>query len=398
MPYRGFTRSGANRKPLLVLNVDSTPPGRFELQPGSGGASTLSLSGRLDAASTTSLWKQLDARFRQTPVSALEVDASGVDYCDGAGLALLHFLNMGGMSPPGAKVTIKGLKSEFLALFQKFTTADYQNNRPQPPAPSPVAQEVGKAACAVANDFREEVAFVGAVASGLAMNLARPKAMRWGEVWRIFEVAGVNALPIISLISLLIGLIIAFEAATPFAMFGAQIFIANMLGIIMARELSGLMTAIILAGRSGSAFAAELGTMKVNEELNALETMGLNPVRFLVIQRVLAGILLTPLLTVYSIFVAILGGVLVMMAMGFSLVAIYNQMAQTLRYTDILIGVGKGVIFGALIAGIGCLRGLQTKQGPSAVGESTTRSVVTGILLVIVADAVVAILLYFLHL
>jgi phospholipid/cholesterol/gamma-HCH transport system permease protein len=136
--------------------------------------------------------------------------------------------------------------------------------------------------------------------------------------------------------------------------------------------------------------------MKVNEELNALETMGLNPVRFLVVQRVLAGVLLTPLLTIYSIFVSILGGVLVMMAMGFSLLTIFNQMAQSLGWTDILIGVTKGVIFGALISGIGCLRGLQTKQGPSAVGESTTRAVVTGILLVIVADALVAVLLYYL--
>ena len=211
------------------------------------------------------------------------------------------------------------------------------------------------------------------------------------------ETAGINALPIISLISLLVGLIIAFEAAGPFAMFGAQIFIANMLGIIMARELSGLMTAIILAGRSGSAFAAELGTMKVNEELNALETMGLSPMRFLVVQRVLAGILLTPLLTVYSIFVAIAGGVLVMLAMGFPLVTIYNQMAESLRWTDLLIGVGKGLIFGAIIAGIGCLCGLQTRQGPSAVGESTTRAVVASILLVIVADAVVAVMLFVLH-
>jgi len=120
-------------------------------------------------------------------------------------------------------------------------------------------------------------------------------------------------------------------------------------------------------------------------------------VRFLVIQRVLAGILLTPLLTIYSIFVSIAGGVLIMMTMGFSLITIYNQMAHTLRWTDILIGVFKGVIFGALIAGVGCLRCLQTKQGPSAVGESTTRAVVTSILLVIIADAVIAVLLYILH-
>jgi phospholipid/cholesterol/gamma-HCH transport system permease protein len=361
-------------------------------------AGKVTLSGRLDAQSVASLWRELETRLRQSPAPSLQVDASGVEYCDGAGLALLHYLSMGGMSPPGSKATVTGLRPEFMALFQRFTAEDYQKSRSQPPVRSPVTEELGKAACAVANDFKAEVAFVGEVATGLAANFAHPKAMRWGEVWRVFEQAGANALPIISLISLLVGLIIAFEAAAPFAMFGAQIFIANMLGIIMARELGGLMTAILLAGRSGSAFAAELGTMKVNEELNALETMGLDPVRFLVVQRVLAGILLTPLLTVYSIFVSLLGGALVLMGMGYSLSTIYNQMAQTLHYTDILIGVGKGIIFGALIAGVGCLRGLQTKQGPSAVGESTTRAVVTGILLVIIADAIVAVLLYALHL
>ncbi len=371
---------------------------RFELKTASGGASVLTLSGSLDARSVPGPWRELELRLRRTPVAALEVEASGVEYCDGAGLALLHFLSMGGMTTPGCKVTVKGLRPEYLALFERFTAEDYWKNRPQPPPRESVAEEVGEATVSLGTELKDEVAFIGEVTRGLAANLVQPKAMRWGEVWRVFEAAGVNALPIISLISLLVGLIIAFEAAGPFAMFGAQIFIANMLGIIMARELSGLMTGIILAGRSGSAFAAELGTMKVNEELNALETMGLNPVRFLVVQRVLAGIILTPLLTIYSIFVSILGGVIVLLAMGFPLVTIYNQMAQTLKYTDILIGVGKGVIFGALIAGVGCLRGLQTKQGPSAVGESTTRSVVSGILLIIVADAVVAVLLYFLHL
>ena len=244
------------------------------------------------------------------------------------------------------------------------------------------------------HDLRAEVVFVGEATAGLAANFARPKRMRWAEVGRVFETAGVNALPIISLISLLVGIIIAFEAAGPFEMFGAQIFIANMMGLIMSRELGPLMTAIILAGRSGSAFAAELGTMKVNEELNALETMGLNPMRFLVVQRIFAGVLLTPLLSVYSIFVGISGGVLVMLVMGFSLETIYHQMAQTLHYKDIVVGTCKGVVFGALVAGVGCLRGMQTRKGPSAVGESTTRAVVSGILLVIIADAVISVVLY----
>jgi phospholipid/cholesterol/gamma-HCH transport system permease protein len=371
---------------------------RFELRASGAEHYALTLSGRLDAQSTAGLWRDLKSELHPLTVSGLEIDASGVDYCDGAGMSLLHFLSMGGMLLSHAKATIRGLRPEFLRLFQKFTADDYLKNRPMVPARASVAEEVGRAALHAATDVRAEVAFIGQVSSGLVLNLARPKAMRWREVGRVFERAGVDALPIISLISLLVGMIIAFEAAAPFAVFGAQIFIANMLGITMARELSGLMTAIILAGRSGSAFAAELGTMKVNEELNALETMGLNPVRFLVVQRILAGVLLTPLLTIYSIFVSILGGVVVMMAMGFSLVTIFNQMAQSLRWTDIMIGVTKGLIFGALISGIGCLRGLQTKQGPSAVGESTTRAVVTGILLVIVADAVVAVLLYYLKL
>ena len=381
------------KEPVTTENVAA----RFYFQPGGQGEGKLRLSGCLDQHSTAALWQVLDAKLRQAPVTTLEVDASGIEYCDGAGLALLHFLSPGGLSPFGGKTTVVGLRPEFFSLFQKFTAEDYQRNRPQPAPKQPVVEEVGTSVTAAAADMKEAIVFIGNAVVGLAFNLARPKAMRWREVWRIFETAGINALPIVSLISLLIGLIIAFESAGPFAMFGAQIFIANMLGIIMARELSGLITAIILAGRSGSAFAAELGTMKVNEELNALETMGLSPIRFLVVQRILAGIILTPLLTIYSIFVAIIGGVLVMLAMGFPLVTIYNQMAQTMRWTDLMIGVGKGVIFGALIAGIGCLRGLQTKQGPSAVGESTTHAVVTSILLVIVADAVVAVMLFVLH-
>lgn len=375
----------------------SSSSARFELQPGSGGGATLHLSGRLDAASTASLWRELDAKLQSPPIASLDVDASAVDYCDGAGLALLHFLSMGGMSARDGKVTVRGLRPEFENLYQKFSAADYQANRPQPPGKSHVAEDVGRISVELAHGLRNEVAFVGEVSLSLATNLARPKRMRWGEVGRIFETAGVNALPIISLISLLVGLIIAFESAGPFQMFGAEIFIANMIGIIMARELGPLMTAIILAGRSGSAFAAELGTMKVNEELNALETMGLSPMRFLVVQRVLAGMLLTPLLCTYSIFVGIGGGVLVMLMMGFPIETIYNQMAQTLSYKDILIGSGKGIVFGGLVAGVGCLRGLQTKKGPSAVGESTTRAVVSGILLVILADALFAVVLYALN-
>ncbi len=379
-----------------MTSVPDARAGSFTLSDIRGGTATLALRGRLDAPSVSRLWRELEVRLRRAAITVLTVDASAIESCDGAGLALLHFLSMGGMTAPGATVTVQGMRPEFSQLFGKFTATDYTACRPQPQGRKPLAAEAGNAAVAIAADLKEAVAFMGAVTSALGASLLRPKTMRWSEVWRVFEQAGVNALPIVSLISVLVGIIISFEAAGPFAVFGAQIFIANMLGLLMARELAGLMVAILLAGRSGSAFAAELGTMKVNEELNALETMGLNPVRFLVAQRVLAGILLTPLLTVYAIVVSIAGGVLIMMTMGFSLETIYRQMALSLTCTDILIGVGKGLIFGAIVAGIGCLRGLQTKQGPSAVGDSTTRAVVTSIVLVIIVDALVAVLLYYL--
>lgn len=361
-----------------------------------GGRTVITLSGRLDARSTNGPWTGLEARLAGKPGKEVEVNAGGLEHCDGAGFALLQFLALGGMTG-GAAVPVKGLRPEFQKLFDAFTGEDYRTFRPQPPPKGHLAEDVGLGVMAVLRDLQEQIAFLGSIATGLAATIAHPRQLRWAEVLRVFELAGVNALPIVSLISLLVGLIIAFEAAQPLAQFGAQIFIANMIGLLMVRELGPMMTAIMLAGRSGSAFAAELGTMKVNEELNALETMGLDPVRFLVIQRIVAGILLAPLLTVYSMFMGVLGGVVVMLGLGFPLVAIYHQMLTGISLHDIVIGSAKGIVFGIIVAGVGCLRGLQTKKGPSAVGESTTRAVVSAILLIILADAAFAVVLYFIE-
>jgi phospholipid/cholesterol/gamma-HCH transport system permease protein len=150
----------------------------------------------------------------------------------------------------------------------------------------------------------------------------------------------------------------------------------------------------MLAGRSGSAFAAELGTMKVNEELNALETMGLSPVRFLVIQRVMAGILLAPVLTMFAIYAGLLGGIPVLLGLGFPLRMVLNQIQSALHFGDLAEGISKSIVFGAIVAAVSCLRGIQTGEGPRAVGESTTRSVVSSILLIIFADVVFAAVTY----
>jgi phospholipid/cholesterol/gamma-HCH transport system permease protein len=360
------------------------------------GRARVILRGRLDAQTVPACWNKLERDFLVAKIETLEVDASGLRFCDGAGFALLRYLNTGRMTPL-ATVSVLGLEPSLDNIFRGFTSEDYEAFRPQSRMKCrSLPDEVGNWVRHVASDLREQMEFCGSVIANLPAALLNRKRMRWAEVRRVFELAGANAVPIISLISVLVGLIIAFEAIQPLAQFGAQIYVVNMIGLLMVRELGPLLAAIILAGRSGSAFAAEIGTMKVNEELNALETLGLDPIRFLVVQRITAGILLTPLLTFYATFMGVVGGVLVTLGLGFPLTLIFHQLTTSVHLSDVILGAAKGVVFGAIVSGVGCLRGLQTQQGPSSVGISTTRAVVTSILLIVIADAVFSILFFFL--
>lgn len=178
--------------------------------------------------------------------------------------------------------------------------------------------------------------------------------------------------------------------------FGVEIYVADLVALSILRELGPLMTSLTLAGRSGSSFAAEIGTMKVNEEIDALLTMGLQPVRFLVIVRVIAAALLTPILTVFADLVGIAGGAIVLLSMGYPLITYVNQVVSAVSWVDFSQGILKSFVFGLIFSGIGCLRGLQTKTGPSAVGDSATRAVVSGIILIVIADGIFAIIFYYL--
>ncbi len=367
---------------------------KTEIELGPDGRARVRLAGYLNAESAPACWDRLTHELSAAKVSALEVDASELQICDGAGLALLRYLNLGKMTP-SASVSVRGLRPDLERNFNNFTRQDYESFRPQIPRKcSSLPDEAGNAMAQVGADLREQIVFIGNVVANLPATLASRRGMRWPEVWRIFELAGANAVPIISLISFLVGLIIAFETSQPLAQFGAQIYVANMIGLVMVRELGPLLAAVLLAGRSGSAFAAEIGTMKVNEELNALQTFGLDPIRFLVIQRITAGVLLAPLLAFYSTFMGILGGVTVTLGLGFTLSQVMRQLVFSVHWSDVALDASKGLVFGLIVAAVGCLRGLQTQQGPSAVGASTTRAVVTSILLIVVADAVFSILYY----
>ena len=366
---------------------------RWNLSVRPDGAATLAFDGDLDAASTPVAWPSLQREFAGTKVVSLEIDARQLTFCDSAGLALLYYLSVGEMTP-GATVNLAGLSPELQHLFRSFSAEDFRALQEHKPACSPLVEDVGAATGSWLRDLRQQVEFMGEVTLGVMKGLVRPRLLRWKEILRVFEVAGVNALPIVTLITFLVGMVIAFESAQPLAQLGAQVFVANLLGLVMTRELGPVMAAIMLAGRSGSAFAAELGTMKVNEELNALQTMGLSPVQFLVVQRVVAGILLTPVLTIFGMYAGLLGGIPVLLGLGFPLRMVLRQIQLSLHFGDLAEGLCKSIVFGGIVALVSCLRGLQTGEGPRAVGESTTRSVVSSILLIILADVIFAAVTY----
>jgi phospholipid/cholesterol/gamma-HCH transport system permease protein len=367
---------------------------RFEIVPEGSDTVRLQLTGPLDAKSVSRFWRPIEQSLGKLRFQRLQIEATEVTRWDSAGVAFVHQLRREAEGRFRAEAEIEGLPPEWERSLEP--PASTAGGKPAA-EPAGLIGTIGQTAIEEATLLVDALAFLGRLTKGLGaafhLRIFRPR-----EFLRIFESAGVDALPIVSLISFLIGLVIAFESARPLATFGAQIFIANMIGLLMVREMGPIMTAILLAGRSGSAFAAELGTMKVNEELDALRTMGIDPIRFLVIQRVIAGVIVTPLLTIYSIFVGILGGVLVMIGLGYPLEAIYHQMDAAVRIHDIFVGVAKAAVFGLLISASGCFLGLRTRQGPAAVGASATGAVVSGILLIIVADSVFSVLLYLLNL
>lgn len=355
-------------------------------------AVVLELKGRLDDGSVAGFWDEALAAEKRA-AGGVTVDCSGVDYCGGAGFALLIAIEEAA-GERGHVMRLEGLAPKFRAFYDKIDREKLEKPAVPEREDGNWITGLGRATAMRAAGWREQTEFVGETSAGLLALGANPRGLRFREWWIIVEKAGTNALGIVILISFLTGMIIAFQASIPMAQFGVDIFVINLVALAMVRELGPIMTAIMLAGRSGSAFAAEIGTMKVNEEVAALTTMGLSPVRFLAVPRVLAGIAVTPVLTVYSMIAGVAGGVVVMMLRGYPLVALTNQLISAVTPHDIFAGLIKSFFLGAAVAGVGCMRGLQTGSGASAVGDSTTKAVVTGILLVVLIDALFAVIYY----
>ncbi len=375
----------------------STQPSAVEMRAETDrdGALKFILAGRLDSTTTGYLWRRTTESVVRAKPNRLIIDAAGVEYCDGSGIALLLHLRER-QQARGAAIEIAGLRREFQEMLEDATAGPLIWPGAGAKDDAGFVEQVGRKVVEVFYDSLALISFVGELSLALLAAARRPRRVRWGDTLKIAEAVGVDALPIVVLIGFLMGLIMAFQAAVPLGQFGAQLFVANLIGLAILRELGPLMTAIVLAGRSGSAFAAELGTMKVREEIDALKTMGLEPVRFLVVPRVIAALVMTPLLTVFADLVGVMGGSVVLLSLGYPLITFFHQIQYAVSYGSPVGGLVKSFFFGILVAAIGCLRGLQTRTGASAVGESTTNAVVSGIILIVITDGIFSVIYYYL--
>lgn len=257
-----------------------------------------------------------------------------------------------------------------------------------------VFNNVGKATVEWFGNLHDGFAILGETVVCSITAVFHPRQFRFGDSALAFQRATFDGLPISTGIGFLLGVILAFQSAAALKQFGVEVYIADLLAIGLFRELGPLVTAIILAGRSGSAFAAEIGTMKVNEELDALTTMGLPPVRFLVLPRVVAAVLAMPILTIFAELAGLIGGAIVLEMMNVPNIVYWRHVVATSTLFMILLGLVKSAIFGLLVGLIGCSAGMRTKSTADGVGVSATAAVVGGIIAIAVSDGILAVICY----
>lgn len=258
-----------------------------------------------------------------------------------------------------------------------------------------ILEQIGERTLSAAGSIAEMLTFLGDATLMFGRLVGRSVRFRRSDLMLLVQQAGVEALGIVTLVSFLVGLILAFVGAAQLEQFGAAIYVANLVAVAMVRDVGALMTAIVMAGRSGAAYAAELGSMKVTQEIDALTTMGISPLEFLVIPRILALLLMMPLLTLYADFLGILGGAFVGLTMlDLSFTTYMQQSADAVGLADLAGGLFKAAVYGVLIALAGCLRGMQSGTSSSAVGVATTSAVVTSIILIISACGAFAVIFF----
>jgi phospholipid/cholesterol/gamma-HCH transport system permease protein len=320
-------------------------------------------------------------------------NATNVSSLDGSAFAFLIDIQEA-QQKAGGQFEIEGLDPKYQPLLQEFDPISKLFPEPTPKPKRGFIVSTGMATQNLLDDVHGLITFAGHLAADLAWSIRNVRQVRWGDFVNAAVEAGIAALPIVGLVSFLIGVILSFQAAIGMEQFGAVSFVGPLAALGIVREMGPLVTAILLAGRSSAAFAAEIGTMTVNSEVDALVTGGLSPIRFLVVPRVLAGILVMPILTLYADIVGIFASMLTMQIYGIPFINFYNGMLSAVGIEDILSGLLKATLFGVVVSAVGCLRGMQTGTGAAAVGISATRAVVSSIVLIVLVDGIFAYISY----
>ncbi len=375
----------------MTLAITPEPPG--DPAGGPAGAQSgrpglrLAFTGRLDADTAATHWAEASRRARAG--QRLHLDLTGLETLEMAGAVLLLRLeNLSGPArwsvPPGP----------MQALLDRTRLALSGPRPPPGPAPLPWLAWFGRLAWNGGGAIAGRVAFLGEAAVSALALLRHPRRLRLTELLRHLDEAGLRAFPLCILLGLLLGMILAFQSSVPMRRFGAESFIPNLVGISLLRELGPLMAAVILAGRTGSAFAAEIGTMTVNEEVDALRIMGIDPMAWLVLPRIIAALAVMPVLALLMDLAGLIGMSVVMGTLGFPPASVVAALERALVLKDLAGGLFKAAVFGLSIGLIGCRAGLSAGRGPRAVGDAATSAVVGGIVAMVLLDGMFATLFY----
>ena len=362
------------------------PGYRVERVEHEGGLVTLRFAGELRFRQCFPSWEKV-GQLARPPGARTELDLAAVEHLDGAAAALLLDLRHE-LAAEGGDVEIVGPTGAVQALLELYGVHRRQPSQKLSPTRIGVLDQIGRETLASFGESRA-LDFVGDMVLAGAQAARRLRTVNWADVPRLVERAGADGLPIVLILNFLVGLVTGFQAAVQLEQFGANIFVADLVGLSVTRELAPLMTAIIVAGRSGAAFSAELGTMRVGEEIDALRTLGLDPYHFLVFPRVIALLLILPLLTILADVAGIAGGLLVaLLRLDLTSAAYLLETRNAVQAWDVFSGILKTVFFGASIALIACKRGLATTGGAEGVGRATTSAVVTSLFAIVVLDAI----------
>jgi phospholipid/cholesterol/gamma-HCH transport system permease protein len=367
---------------------------RYEVSYADNGTVTLHIQGRMDAVTAAETIAGIKATLTPPLPAVLNVDLEKVTYLDDFGaLVLVELKKL--MTSQKSQLHLKNTDQkvkEMLSIL-KYEALDESAALARKPTPNMFIR-LGEGVFRQVADLNFIFSFIGSVCLALIYVCLHPRSLRTDDTFAAMKKVGVDALPVVGLISFLLGLIMAFMSSVQLQQFGANIYVASLVSLAMVRELGPIMTAIIVAGRSGSAFAAEIGTMKISDEVDALFTMGFDPTRFLVVPKIVAAVITVPILTLFSDLFAIMGGLVMgVFMLDLTVNAYIAQTLKTLTLFDVFWGFLKAAVFALLITGTGCLRGFQVRGGAAEVGQATTSAVVSSIFLIILTDAVFAVML-----